>query len=345
MDRRIGFYLPYGRQETTYLGLELASFASRIGLPVTILANQLHQDGVHACWDDKVRGKRTAFTDWADRCTHIVWFDWDSGKLARCSHAQNTLFGRWHNLCREDLSQLSEFHSVFFASANARKIFRDYARIGSCKYAPWSPDVVPIARESMRIMDQHVKVYIPIDKHVSLSMGPQLATVLQLVLESNIYVRFTISFHSVVPPMVKAFEALRDSFPRRVKILRRPDYQTHLRQYLLNHWTFWPALRAETPWISQESLTHGVPVICFDAAPMSEVIKDNHNGKLIACELSTTSLGVPTVKPGFKQMLDTLTDALSSPLNAFKLQGPWPEVPVHRQYFEMQWKGIWQAEG
>lgn len=341
MDRRIGFYLPYGRQETTYLGLELASFANRSGLPVTLLSSQLHQDGVHASWDMRVRGKRTAFTDWADSCTHIVWFECQPGKLARCSHAHNTLFALWHKLQREDLSQLSGFQTVFFSSSNALKTLKEFMGL-TWKYAPWSPDVVPTLRENLCTADRHVRVYIPVDKLVAMSLGPQLATVLQIIMETNIYVHFTISFHSVVPPMLKAFEALRDRFPRRIRLLRRPEYQTHLRQYLLHDWTFWPAMRAETPWISQESLTYGVPVICFDAAPMNEVIRDNYNGKLIACELSTTSLGIPTVKPAFKQILDTLQAALSSPMNVLKLQGPWPEVPFHRKEFERCWCGLWQ---
>lgn len=292
---KIGFHAPYTWDEATYLACSLSDFLTRSGISVSYLSNQSHEQNVHYRWDNLVtNGKRHDFYSWRQDCSHLVWFDVQRDKVtaARREGRRNILVPLWHRLLPQDLDTMSQYDFVVCTHPALYKQLKRSVKT-NVLLIPW--------HTCLRLPDQTMsfggkRFFCPLDSYTTRKIGGLLLSTLQVMLDFDEDVTFTLSYNrSWSREQTAMLGDLIRKDPRRLQIIKRPTYSDRLEAYGRHDWTFIPALRANVGLYALEALAYRRPVLAFDAPPHSSLLKNNINSCLVPCELSKTWLGASEV--------------------------------------------------
>lgn len=339
---QIGFHVPYTWDDSTYMACSLADFASRLGLPVSILSNQAHETSLHHRWDNLVlSGKRNNYSLWQSGCSHLVWFDVQKHKVAQAHREgrRNILVPLWHRLTAEHLEVLPLYDTIV---CTHRALYDRLATL-PCKaiHAYWDCGL-PFVSEAMPSTTR--RIYMPVDAYTARTIGLVLLNTIRILLDFDADTMFTVSYSkNWARPTFNALGDLIRAHPDRVRVMKKPTFAERVEAYQRHDWVFLPALRESTGLVAQEALCCRKPVVCFDYQPHRELLQDGLNAKFVPCEIALRWLDVPEAVVNSYDLAEQLRTLVEQPqIMQDMVEKPWPSLQDWRNDFTAQWKQVWE---
>lgn len=345
---QLGIHAPYTWDTSTNMACVLGDLATSLGLPVSYLSYQAHNQNVHEVWDARVKSsKRNSFDAWVTTCSHIVWFAVHKNKLeiARKKGCHNTLVLLWNRLTREDLDMLPYFDTVVCPTAAAYTVAYGLRLHRHLYEIPWDSGL-PIENQLKPVEDGRQKVLTIVEGPAARKNGAALLSTIEMLLDSQPTVDLTICHNrSWSRPTQQQLTSLADRHFGRIVVKQKPHRTWRHLAYGHHHWTWLPNLQTNTGFHALESLASNCPVLTFDISPMNEIVRQGYNGHLVYCETDYNWLGVPCGHLNSRAMLAGVEEALEDRKYQEALrQMSWPERADRRDYFKRTWKKLWQIE-
>jgi len=318
----------------------LAGLASQCGLPASILSNQAHEENIHYRWDRLVlSSKRTDYGQWHRDCSHLVWFDVQRAKLEQAmrSGCVNIFVPLWQRLTPDQLAWLPYFDHVVCSHRAVYNLLKTVTTAAT--YQPWDTGL-PFTGGTMP--SETRRIFVPFDSWTLKNAGGPLLTSLRILLDGDQDTVLTISYNcNCGPHAANALAELLRRFPRRVRVLRKPNHAERVEAYLRHDWTFIPSLRENVGLVAHEALCCRKPVVVFDVPPNRELLPRDC-ASFVPCGERCNSLGVPEAVPNMQQLADHLRGLVEQPAILQALaQKPWPWLESDRSLNYVKWRQLW----
>ena len=285
----VGIIAPYTWDEPTRLAIAAAEHFIDRGLQVSWLATQWQSAGIHNYWDRRVRPlHRASPAGWLEGRTHVIWFEdhprWLSS-LKR-SKVRNIRVVLPHRMVEENWECLPYYHKAVLPCDMGRE---EVDRIGvDYVTSPWDVPVRFVKRgQDWSRPAEASTLLIPLSGRAAAHYGPSLFYALQLLLQQLVGLTVTVVYtRQWKRGPLDALRELQEHCPKRVTVIRKPDYHAQLHAYLAHDWTLWLPSRDSSAIVPLESLAHGSPVISFDVPPVTQFVQDGVHGAILPCQLT-----------------------------------------------------------
>jgi glycosyltransferase involved in cell wall biosynthesis len=339
----IGICAPYTWADTTYMAIGLSEYIVKLGLSVSIRSVRVASSGVHDDWDSKIlKGRRTAFKNWASKCSHIVWFEPQAKNMATAKKldCKNILVLTNPIAFNKVPSYLHHCDYIITPTEFTAEGLRGRWKYSNIHGVPWDVGL-PIMEKTTAVDPDRLWLYAPIQGAAANAFGSNIFFSIQVILEARSNLNVTVSYSKRLDRRTSG--ALGDvvkNFGDRINIVRKPTYQQRIASYVNHDWTFWSYHYDNSGVVPLESLCSGTPVITYSSYPMEEIILDGHNGAMIPTTVKLDNWDLPTlIEPSPKELVDGLrTTALDTALQHRLSRRSWPELEQRRRTFQAVWK-------
>lgn len=345
---RLGIHAPYTWDVSTHMACVLGDLATVSSLPVSYLSYQAHDQGVHSQWDSRVlSSKRQDFGDWARDCSHLVWFAVHKNKLeiARQLGCHNTLVLLWNRLNPSDLEAIKQFDRVVCPTAASYALCYDRSLHRNLSEIPWDSGL-PLESQMRPVDSDRQKVLAVVEGQTARKHGATLFSTIQMLLDAQPQVDLTLCHNrNWSRPALQQLNDLVRHRRDRITVRRKPPRTWRHLAYGQHHWTWLPNLYSNVGFYALESLACNCPVLTYDLPPVTEFVRQAHNGHLIHCQQDSNWLGVPQGKLNARALLSGLEEALEdSKYQEALRQTSWPERENRRSHFKHAWRKLWDLD-
>lgn len=344
----IGIYAPYDLSDTTTMAIGLAALASSLGHSVSYYCAGDKQSNVHDLWDHKVKSEKLrVFSDWAERCDHIVWFNTrhDHVAIAKKKKCINTLvvLHDWvsdgYNTCYVD------FEYIMVPSPSVHKYLASiWSPSIKLNTLPWDT-CTPIVNKNGLNDSNKIWVYMPLQNTAGQMFGAKLFYALSVVLDKAPKLNLTIAKSKrLTTDAYNALADLQSNFSKRVRVIKTPKQDLRNLTYQQHDWTFYPASCDDVHLPAIQSLYSGTPVVSLAVSNANECVVNGMTGQLIPCKTYTDKRWELLLHsdPSVKDLIEGLDTSIAN-ANAFNqlIGRPWPFLETRRRNFTDVWKAVW----
>lgn len=352
---RVGFHLVVGRNEQTRLAFRLADLAADLGHDVSFLSNAMDLPRrlslLSPRWYNKiVRESVISLPDWVSGRDLVVWpcqVQFDCVNVVGRSGAGSVILLDSLYMSEDDgiADAYRAADIVVTTGKNADQLADDNWGLANTRCIPWDTGNPIIKKTKLTRSDGKVSVIIPfhdeLTNRISSSILNDLATMLQLWPFLNITVPFCRKTLRgwVVGHLRKLVNKYKGSGRLQLMRIDRLSYTEYQSLLIQSDLCILPIKSDFCGVTAMESLCAGTPVICYDIAPMSEIVYHNVNGALVPCDLEYTWFGTPKAKDhSFIEVVGRVLSevALLEKLNA----GTDTKLVERRRNFESSWGEI-----
>lgn len=320
---KIGFVLQYRRSDVVYAAMRLADFFRRLGHEVSVfsIGPSRRVPRLNPDWDHMVVPEALmSFQAWVEDI-HVAVFPLPVGPptIAAANRAgcKTISLVPWDWLPRHPGEGLRISDTVVAPYQAAANLVRDEYQLDNVVHIPWDCGLPLTRKANEDLAGDRARVLFPVHCSQAERTWPEVVAALAVkVVERCPWVDATIS---ITP---KTMQASSLSAVRRVAapatrggtvtVLEDPTGWTHTPLVYGRHdLTVWAAELEGFGLTGLESLCMGTPVVAYDVAPMSELIKDGENGRLIPCDLRWSANRVPHARPDWAALQETVTNLLN----------------------------------
>lgn len=347
----LGIYAPYRRGETTAAALRVADLALSYALDVRWLSSTPVERGVHHYWDEQVGvvGGNNIY-HWSSRCDYMLWFEPNELNLIRSqvlplAQVKNVLVPMWHRLAREETSKICLYDKIVAPSYAAigrlaERVCVDMQRSYDVAWCQWTSHL-PVVKRRCSHTDKSVRIYVPLDGATIDNAGEFTLDVLGATLENNINVRFTVNCEKSWPRSRRMYlRRLQEFWGERLQVHQSINTVRQTAQFYEHDWTYLPNTSSNTANIASSSLHCGTPVICYDVSPLNEIVRHEHSGLLLKCDVDCNWFGAPTAKP----KLPSAVRLLGRAINEKGLHSKICRADWYLEELQSTFRGFWAKE-
>ncbi len=310
---------PYDRSETCLAAVRLAEQALSAGRVVRYLTPDRCLRGIHPYWDAQVRSLRGGVAEHCRGVTRAVWFTGGENLISEVGYyghkVRHVYVPALHNMYLAEWTAAAGTSHVVYPTAAARQCGSAILHMLRGHDAPeqsvcaWSTAFKPYVRRSRSRADQRVLVYC--DTH---SVDDCAALVCRAVVElvralptARVHVLSAKTWSRRDRKLLRDVCAQSDG---RVSHTQQQGIVDVLTLMLEADWLVLPGVRANFGLLVSHANAFGLPVVCYDVDPYSELVTDGHNGVLVPCETYANSLGVPSAIPSAVAFARRLIDSV-----------------------------------
>jgi hypothetical protein len=348
MITRIGIYAPYQNCETSWAALALAKDLQDLGLTIQWLASKPRVERMCKLFDSKVLPFHNHFGQWFQKCHKRIFFDIPPAlsKLElgykKPALPESIMVFMPHNLQMELSPALPNFETVVCPGEEAHRAIKQ-SKLSRTQYLlPWCPisSLRASALVDKYLPTEYCQLAVQLEPNTSRAYDAVLLNVFSFLLEAMPELKITLFTHCAWTGAGHyALAGLTKQYENRIKILRNVDHLVAADIIANQDWFFNAGVKDCTGYWTLEALQLGVPVIAFDLSPNSEILRNDHNGRLLPCDLMENWLNVPSavIKP--KAMFDVLLATLKD--RAYNLeirQRSLIELGIRRNHFRESWQ-------
>lgn len=350
---RVGIVLQYRRHDTVYAAMRLADFFRRSGHEVSVfsLGATRKVPPLNPDWDHLVVPEAILpYPSWLES-VHTVVFAVPVGaptiaaaNRAGCKTVSLVALDWLPRQPGEGLRISDTVVAPYLATAD---LVRDSFGLDNVVHVPWDCGLPLTRKAGEDLSGDRARVLFPVHCTQADRTWPEVvAATATKVVERCPWVDATIS---ITPKTLQAssLSAIRRvaAYPTKggtLTVADDPTGWTHTPLVYGRHdLTVWAAELDGFGLTGLESLCMGTPVVAYDAAPMSELVKDGENGKLVACDLRWTSEGVPHAKPDWPGLQDAVVNLLNLRTGIADLRrNTRLNLMVRREKFASRWASI-----
>lgn len=343
----IGIIAPYSHCEATAAAIRIAELCLAHGEQPRLMAVGPCRMPVHSYWDQQVWSTREADGRYlgaqdCDRFVHI-WNGFVTHTMATlvALEAKHILVPCWQHLTAQDLYELNLFQKVVCPSKDLFDFLSKNARCAmTASTLTWTrfDSGLPYAAVER---DGPLHIAVLCNGATIDASGLGVLRCIEALLVSYDIAITLLHSRSWPENDRRNIRRLQSTYPRQFHTRRLGSF-TDLNRRLPNYdWTVIPWPHADFGIAAARSLACGVPVVCYDVAPFNEIVRHEHHGHLIRCELSLSpDVEAPSAVPD--------TDALIKLcLELFQDRTAWHDcrrrdwkVEQHAKSFTNAWAEI-----
>lgn len=352
----LAIYAPYDKSETALAALRLADLALSYSMNVSFLSACRPHAGIHPYWDRRVRtaSKKNEVYKWALHKNYFAWFlpspDLQNATSLVTHSATHCLVVDWHRLGAidpADVLSLFDYDRVISPTRSVQQSVIE--RVYGCSdanvfsYCHWDTGWNVIRRSGYRGLPANaISIYVPTDRHACDHCGDTLLTAIAVVLRERANIQFTFEISNSWPTSLRArITDLRQRYHHRFQTLDRPSWWRRQQAMIEHDWLFSPFSRSGFGLWPLMAMACCTPVIAFDVAPFSDIIKHENNGLLIACEIEESWVQAPTAKPECDMIIQALKYVADTPELLSKLRyKDWrlqDRADLFRNFWAYEW--------
>jgi glycosyltransferase involved in cell wall biosynthesis len=219
----------------------------------------------------------------------------------------------WDELDRNDIFRLNAFNTVLCPSRASYQWLSQYIN-SDLRLIHWDtgdPFIRDWPDETASKQQVQVALYWPLDGDQSRRQDLSILPLLTQFLHKEPHYYLSVSYPRDLPAAeLHRLQKLYGLAAGRVDLYSEPTALR--RRYLANHsdLVLWPTRTEGAGLTGLMALAASTPVVAYDHPVVGELIRDDKNGRLAACELHIDDLGVPRVEPNPEGFLDILSRAL-----------------------------------
>jgi len=335
------------------MAVGLAELFPRLGLPVVFLPTEVRltkpdEESVHHRWDHLAATNcNLTAEEWLPRVSHVVWFDIQPRKLeaARRAGKKNILVLLWHRLAAEDLPFLSWFDRIVCPSRACAAWLRGIQPLVSAACIPWDGGLPLAARLHSPFHPQERRLLVYLDGPSADACATGVLGVIFALLRADSRVKVAICRAASWPRDAKPLaRGLLADYPQRFMDMLRMCFLERADACRVHDWVWCPACKDNAGAHLLEGLSHGRPVIGFDALPASEIVTDGLNGRLVPCRVNCNAMGAPLVVFDQAQAQQAVFDALLGASFVAVQQHEWTDLEQRKRNFQDAWKRLLLSE-
>lgn len=326
---------PYGRNETTAAAIRLAEFVISRGCKVKFIACGLREKTVDVFWDRRVvtdNFLRQTIEKASMASTAVVHFNscalFDFANIPNASDrtAKQIFVPSWHNLTRADDATVKRFDQIICPSPTVRKMivaeFFDDEKVPTTRLTQcrWDAGAV-VSKRAGRLYEDKLSVCVQCDAGVIDFCGPMVIALASELLGyiPNLCLTF-LSAKSWSRQDKQLLKTVKARYGKRFTMTAMRNIADLRQQLYYSDWLVCPGVRANFALMLTHALFAGVPVICNDIAPFSDVINSSC-GLLVPCELRDSPIHAPIAIPNIGNWLSSCSATLRHPKLLHSLQG------------------------
>lgn len=317
----LAVFAPYDRTEICASAIRVAELALSTGQRVRYLTADRCYRGVHPYWDSQVRSlRRHTLVEQGRGVTHAVWFAYGECLQAQLSYVGNNVrhfyVPSYHNMHLAEWRGAACAHHVVYPTHYARQVgaealslVRQDGELPRQSVCSWASGLRPYERRPRAALDPRVLFYCdtnsvddcaPLVCRVVAELARRVPNSLVHLLSSKTWSR-------------RDRKLLRDLCAvsgGRVTHAQQRGMADLLTLLMEVDWLVLPGVRANFGGVVRLANAFGVPVVCYDVDPFSEVVQDGVNGLLVPCETHSDALGVLSAVPSAAAFANRLVQAI-----------------------------------
>lgn len=321
---RVGIVLQYRRHDVVYAAMRLADFFRRTGREVSVFSvgRRRRVPRLNTDWDRLVVPEAAVpYKTWLAGVDAVVFAAPTApGTVAAANAAgcKTVSLAAWDWLPHQPGEGFRISDAVVAPFRSAGDLVRDQFGLDNVIHVPWDCGLPLTRKANEDLAGDRARVLFPVHCSQAERTWPEAVTAIASRVASLCpWVDVTVS---VTPKTLRAssLTAVRRvaANPTRggtLTVLDDPTGWSHTPLVYGRHdLTVWAAELEGFGMTGLESLCMGTPVVAYDVAPMSELVKDGENGRLVKCDLRWTEVRVPLVKPDWEALRDTLVNLLNN---------------------------------
>lgn len=315
---RIGFVVPYDRNEVTFTALRMADQFRSLGCDTTFLGRSVVDHTLrgqydHELWPETKVPKHM----WMQTCDRLVYFRMPPKSeitMAKAIEKPITLVYLWHKVDELDLDRLPEIEDVVcFHAAGQREI----SKITS-KHAHYLPLDIGFATTRKRAeMNTGITwVHFPLHSHhLAQTDAESVFRVIRCLLQDNSKVGVLVTTGpGWSMKNRRTLKNMGKNFKARLQIKRKPDALDQFRCSVNCDLTAVPTLVDGLGYGVLESCTAGTPLIAWRIPPYDELLKQGSHAELVPVNvLRRSGGGFEGVALDWGRFLSTIEQTVKNP--------------------------------
>lgn len=306
----IGILAPYTHCEATAAAIRLAELCLSYGEEPRLMAVGPCRLPVHDYWDRHVWSTRDANGLYlgAQDCHKFVhlWNGFITHTMTTlvAMQARHVLVPCWQHLSVQDLHELNLFDKIVCPSQELHSYLLKHAR------CPLTTDSLTWTRFDAGLPFAAADHAGPL--HVAMMVngatidvsGLGLLRMVEGLLATYTDLRIYLLHSRSWPDNDRRYiRRLRSDFAHRFQTERLDSFNRLTRRLHEFDWTVIPWPRADFGIAAARSIACGTPVVTYDVAPFNEIVRHEHNGHLVRCDITvSTGVEAPSAVPDMKAL-------------------------------------------
>ena len=342
---KIGFDVQYKPHDAVYAALRLSDSLKLIGYETTLFSNKLPRHSYGCGWDDLVvTPKDMSYEEWLLGVSHIIWpVPPSKDVVQKVGKSIVTIaLAPWDCLPGYTRNSFKICAHVVSPCVENSKTLQREANIRDVSTIQWDSPI-PITKKIPSDIDPaRPKVLIPL--HSSQGLRCDLDALYEIILgiqNKSPHAVITIS-HSPKSMPWSCKKSLSKFITKNKSINSVIDETTCTSSLVLygqNDIVLWPAEIEGFGLVGIEALYMGTPVIAYDIPPISRIIEDGVNGRLVPCNSGGSRGGVMYAEPDPAAFIEIATDSINNKIVALN-KNTSSGRRAARSLFLSQWKRL-----
>lgn len=348
-DAVVGVYAPYRHEEVTYAACSLCDILRQLGVNLTYFSAQTKEQSVCVRWDHAVTDEQNLRT-WAAGCDFIIWWQPHHLLLQRIKEQksnkrlQNIAILQAHTLTAAEEKHLQDFDHVVAVSESQFDLLkrRRYSFCMKSSLCSWDA-MLPLQQASKRRkqVGEDFQLLVCFQNDTGQEQANTLATLFLLCEQYarlNLTITHTKNFHKDTFNQLKQ---LTRTFPDRVTVLEKPATRSRVLLYQKHDAMLLCQRKSDSGLLCLEAVSQRLPVVAWDSAPFREIVTNEVNGLLMACEEECSWLAVRSPKLRYDSIRQAVDRLLSDVrLNDRFRNCSWSASEIRRRGFVEYWRRL-----
>ncbi len=348
----IGIIAPYSRCEATAAAIRIADLCLSYGVQVRLMSYGRAQQPVHDYWDRNIWSTRKTIRNLdslelqtgVTGCDQIVTMQTGTGLNLWLTTKSSRLIvvPCWHHMDRTDLRYFDKYAKVVCPSKELHTFIKHHLPVpmnaADLTWTRFDTGMSYAAADH----DGDLRVGLIVNGAAIDASGMGLLRCVETLLATHETLSLEL-LHSRSWPASdrRCLFRLMSSFQNRLTVAPLGS-TTKLNQRLHRYdWCVIPSPRSDFGSLVARSLACGVPVVCYDVAPFNELVRDEHNGRLVRCELDLSDgMEAPVAVPATKELTRVCLETFADRRAWTKVRSQDWRIDEHQAAFNTEWAKI-----
>jgi hypothetical protein len=342
---KIGFDVQYKPHDAVYAAMRLSDSLKLIGYETTLFSNKIPKHAYGCGWDSLVKTpKHMSYEKWLLGVSHIIWpVPPNKDVVQKVGKSIVTIaLAPWDCLPGYSRGAFKICAHVVSPCLENSVTLKKEANIRDVSTIEWDSPV-PISKKTIAdVNTANPKVLIPLHSSQGLRCDlDSLYKIIEGVQHRSPHAEITISYSPKSMPW-SCKESI-SKFLTKNKLIKLVVDETTCTSSLVLYGqhdiVLWPAEIEGFGLVGIESLYMGTPVIAYDIPPISKIIADGVNGRLVPCNSGGSKGGVMYAEPNPEAFIEIASEAINNKIVTLNKNTSSGRRSARSQFLS-QWKRL-----
>ena len=342
---KIGFDVQYKPHDAVYAALRLADSFKIIGYETTLFSNKIPKHHYGCNWDSIVKTpKDMSYEEWLSDISHIIWPVPPSREVVQKvgKSIVTIALAPWDCLPGYIRSSFKICAHVVSPCLDNTNTLQKEVNIRDASTIQWDSPIPITKKEASDINLDAPRILVPL--HSSQGLRCDLDSLYEILIGiqaklPNVVITISHSPKSMPWSCKKSLAKFITKHKSIKLVIDETTCTSSLILYSKHDLVLWPAEIEGFGLVGIESLYMGTPVIAYDVPPISNIITDGVNGRLVPCNCGGSKGGVMYAEPNPEAFIEVVVNAIKDGLLSISKNTASGRRAARSQFLS-QWKRL-----